>query len=93
MTWFTTSERSKNVATNLETRVRRLEEVGSERECPRCSGTTIIYLNNELESVSKAGRIFTPEEARAFVDEEDDGRCPLCGTSRGPEIVVGWWGE
>lgn len=78
---------------NLETRVRRLEEAGSGGECPRCSGTTIIYLNDKLGSVSKNGRTFTPEEAQAFVDEEEHGKCPLCGTSRGPEIVVGWWGE
>jgi hypothetical protein len=81
-------------ATSLETRVTRLEEAtdGGE-ECPRCSGTTVIYVNGELSSVSKKGRIFTPEEAEAFVAEEEDGRCPICGTERGPEITVGWYGS
>ena len=78
------------MARSLERRVRRLEEAGSGEECQRCSETVIVYLNDKLESVSKRGWKFTSEEAHAFVDEqEEDGRCPLCGVSRGPEIVVG----
>jgi hypothetical protein len=78
------------VATSLQTRVTRLEEAtDGGGKCPRCSGTTVIYLNDKLDSVSKNGRILTPEEAQAFKAEEEDGRCPLCGTERGPEIVSG----
>lgn len=81
------------MATNLETRVRRLEEAtGSSGECPRCSGTTVIYVNGKLSSVNRDGEKFTPEEAEAFVAEEEDGRCPLCGQKR-QEITVGGWGK
>jgi Zn finger protein HypA/HybF involved in hydrogenase expression len=77
----------------LERRVEALEQAGGGGECPRCSGTTVIIVNDELSSVTKGRRLFTPEEARAFVEEEEDGRCPVCGSGRGPEIVVGWYGR
>jgi ribosomal protein S27AE len=73
----------------LKDRLKRLEEAAGGGECPRCSGTVVIYVNDELESVTKAGRKFTPEEAEAFASEEEGGRCPRCGTKRGPEIRTG----
>jgi hypothetical protein len=78
---------------SLETRVKQLEEAYGGGECPRCSGTTVVIVNDKLSSVTKGGRLFTSEEAQAFVAEEEDGRCPVCGTPRGPEIVVGWYGR
>jgi ssDNA-binding Zn-finger/Zn-ribbon topoisomerase 1 len=79
------------MTTRLASRVRRLEKAaGAGGECSRCSGTTVIYVNDRLESVSRTGRLFTQEEARVFVEEEEDGRCPRCGTRRGPTIRIGW---
>lgn len=82
------------MTTSLETRVTRLEDTaGGNGECPRCSGTTVIYLNGKLESVNRDGRLFTPKEAEAFEREEDEeGRCPVCGAAR-QVITVGGWGE
>jgi Zn finger protein HypA/HybF involved in hydrogenase expression len=83
------------VATSLETRVHRLEDAaGSGGECPRCAGTTVIIVNNNVESVNRDGQKLGPEEAREFADEERDGRCPLCGQKR-QEITVGsrGWGD
>jgi ssDNA-binding Zn-finger/Zn-ribbon topoisomerase 1 len=78
----------------LETRLQRLEEATDDGgECPRCSGTTVIYVNGKVSNVSKDGQKFTPEEAEAFESEEEDGRCPVCGQERGPEIVIGGWGD
>jgi hypothetical protein len=74
---------------NLATRIRRLEGAGGGRECPRCSGTTITSVNGGVRSVTKHGRRFTPEEAEAFVADEEDGRCPVCGARRTP-IRIGW---
>jgi hypothetical protein len=48
----------------------------------------VIYVNDELESVTKDGRKFTSEEALAFESEEGNGRCPACGASR-QEITLG----
>ncbi len=79
------------MARSLETRLKRLEETSAGGECPRCSGTTVIYVNHKLGGVSKPGRKFTLEEAEAFVDEEEDGRCPICGAERGPTIRLGSW--
>ena len=79
------------MTTSLATRIKRLESAGGSGECPRCSGTVAVYLNGKLDGVSKHGRRFTPEEAEAFIAEEgEDGRCPLCGAKRGPEIRIGW---
>ena len=79
------------MATNLESRVKRLEGARGGWECPRCSGTTVVYLNGGLDSVSKHGRRFPPEEAEDFVvAEEENGRCPVCGAERGPTIRIGW---
>ena len=76
---------------SLETRVRRLEDASGSGDCPRCSRSTMVYVNEVLESVTKGGRKFTPEEAEAFESEEEGGRCPVCGQGR-PEIVIGGWG-
>jgi hypothetical protein len=80
------------MTTSLAARIKRLEGAsGGGGECPRCSGTTVIYLNGKLDGVSKHGRRFTPEEAEAFKSEEEqDGCCPVCGARRGPGIRVGW---
>jgi hypothetical protein len=72
----------------LEQRVKRLEQVGGDGECPRCSGTTVIFVNDELSSVNRDGIQFTDEDARTFVEE--GGECPLCGRGR-EEITVGGW--
>ena len=48
----------------------------------------MIYVNDELESVTKDGRKFTSEEAQAFESGEGNGRCPACGASR-HEITLG----
>ena len=77
------------MATSLEARLRQLEDASGGRGCARCSGTTVVHLNGMLSSVSRDGRKFTPEEAVAFEYNEQDGRCPVCGTSR-REITVGW---
>ena len=74
----------------LKGRLERLEEAAGGGECPRCSGTVVIYVNDELESVTKDGRRLTPEEAEAFASDEEGGRCPVCGAERGPEITIGW---
>jgi hypothetical protein len=42
----------------------------------------VIYVNDELESITKDGRRLAPEEAEAFASEEGNGRCPVCGASR-----------
>ena len=77
------------MATSLETRVRRLEDAAGGK-CPRCSGSIVVFVNGKLNGVSKDGRKLTSEEAEAFAGEEEDGRCPLCGAKRGPEIRIGW---
>jgi len=82
-----------SMTTSLASRVRRLEKAtGAGGECPRCSGTTVIYVNGKLGGVSKNGRKFTPQEAEGFVAEEEAGRCPLCGQRR-EQITVGGWGN
>ncbi len=76
---------------SLRGRLKRLEAaVGGGGECPRCSGTVVIYINDELECITKHGRTFTPEEAEVFESEEEKGGCcPVCGTERAPEITIG----
>ena len=75
---------------NLRSRLKKLEEATGGGGCPRCSGTVVIYINDELESVTKDGRRLTPEEAEAFKSaEEQDGCCPVCGAQRGQEITIG----
>ena len=80
--------------TSLEARVTRLEEgAGGGGRCRRCSGSVVLIANGEVESVSFAnGRRLPPEEAEAFErdEEEEGGRCPVCGGVR-EEIVVGGW--
>ena len=66
----------------LRGRQERLEKTAGGGECPRCSGTVVIYVNDELESITKDGRRLAPEEAEAFASEEGNGRCPVCGASR-----------
>jgi ssDNA-binding Zn-finger/Zn-ribbon topoisomerase 1 len=81
------------VTTSLQTRIRRLEaEVGTDGECPRCSGTTVIMINGKLGGASKNGRRLPLAEAEAFVAEEEAGRCPLCGAVR-QTVTVGGWGD
>jgi hypothetical protein len=72
----------------LRGRLKRLEKTAGGGECPRCSGTVVIYVNDELESVTKDGRKFTSEEAQAFESEEGNGRRPACRASR-HEITLG----
>jgi hypothetical protein len=72
----------------LKDRLKRLEKTAGGGECPRCSGTVVIYVNDELESVTKDGRKFTSEEAEAFASDGGNGRCPACGASR-HEITLG----
>ena len=74
---------------NFRSRLEKLEEAAGGGECPRCSGTVVIYVGDELESVTKAGRTFTPEEAEAFEIEEEGGRCPVCGASRQEKTIGG----
>jgi hypothetical protein len=79
------------MTTSLHTRVRRLEDaVGGGGECPRCSGTTVIIANGNLKSLNRNRQKFTLEEAEEFVDEEEDGRCPVCGAGRQTGTVGGW---
>jgi hypothetical protein len=81
------------MTTSLHTRVRRLEgasyAVTGGGECPRCSGTTLIHVHDALHSVSRHGRILTPEEAEAFAGEEEGGCSPVCGATRGTGIRIG----
>jgi Zn finger protein HypA/HybF involved in hydrogenase expression len=79
----------------LERRVEALEQAGGGGECPRCSGTTVIFVNGKLRSVTRGRQKLTPEDAQAFADEEEDGRCPMCGQGRQEITVGGWsgWGE
>ena len=72
----------------LKDRLKRLEKTAGGGECPRCSGTVVIYVNDELESITKDGRRLAPEEAEAFASDEGNGRCPMCGASR-HEITLG----
>lgn len=87
--WQRPNERSTDMASSLQARVRRLEEAGAGGECPRCSGTTITCVNGGLRSVSKHGQQLEPEDAETFVCEEEDGCCPVCGARRTP-IRIGW---
>ncbi len=73
----------------IKDRLKRLEKTAGGGGCPRCSGTVVIYVNDELESITKDGRRLAPEEAEAFKSEEEqDGCCPMCGASR-HEITLG----
>ncbi len=76
--------------TGLVRRVLHLEDAGDGGECPRCSGVVAIFMNGEFSSAHKNGVPMSEEEWDAFADEEEeDGRCPVCG--RKPEnITVGW---
>jgi hypothetical protein len=78
------------MASSLQRRLRRLEDASGEGgECPRCSGTVVVYVNDELDSVTKDGRKLTPDEALAFESEEaQDGRCRVC-CAKGQEITIG----
>jgi Zn finger protein HypA/HybF involved in hydrogenase expression len=81
------------MTTSLHARVRRLENTsGSGGGCDRCSGTTMIVANGEVESVTKDARKLPPEEAEDFALEEEEhgGRCPVCGGER-EEVTVGSW--
>jgi Zn finger protein HypA/HybF involved in hydrogenase expression len=74
---------------SLERRLEVLEQAGGDGECPRCAGTTVIIVNGKVESVNRDGQRFTPKEAQEFArEEEQNGRCPLCGQKR-QEIMVG----
>ncbi len=78
------------MATSLDTRIKRLEDVGGGGECPRCSGVVAVTMNGEFSSAHKNGEPMSEEEWDAFEAEEDEeGRCPMCGQK--PEnITVGW---
>ncbi len=70
------------MATNLDTRIRKLEDAGGGGECPRCSGVFAVTMNGEFSSASKDGEPMSEEEWCAFEAEEDgEGRCPVCGRS------------
>jgi rRNA maturation protein Nop10 len=77
------------VATGLETRVKKLEDVGGGGECPRCSGVVAVTMNGEFSSASKHGVPMSEEEWCAFEAEEEEGRCPVCG-EKPQDITVGW---
>ncbi|MDP9481576.1 MAG: hypothetical protein M3R38_38925 [Actinomycetota bacterium] len=77
------------MATSLDTRIRKLEDAGGRGECPRCSGVVAVTMNGEFSSASKYGESMTEAEFEEFEDEEEEGRCPVCG-EKAPEIVVGW---
>jgi hypothetical protein len=47
------------MTTGLQTRVKQLEEAHGSGECPRCSGTTVVIVNDKLSSVTKGRRLFT----------------------------------
>ncbi len=74
---------------SLKSRLEAIEQAHGGGECPRCSGTTVAYVNDKLEGASRHGRKLPPAEAEAFVEEEEDGRCPVCGTKRAPTIRIG----
>ncbi|MDP9458079.1 MAG: hypothetical protein M3Q60_20425 [Actinomycetota bacterium] len=75
--------------TSLERRVRHLEDTGDGGECPRCSGVVGVFMNDAFSGAHKNGVPMSEEEWDAFADEEEEGRCPVCG--RKPEnITVGW---
>ncbi len=76
--------------TGLVRRVLHLEDAGGGGECPRCSGVVGVFMNGEFSSAHKNGVPMSEEEWDAFADEEEeDGRCPVCGQK--PEnITVGW---
>lgn len=76
------------MATGLGTRIRRLEDTGG-GECPRCSGVVGVFLSGGFWSAGKNGKDMSEEEWRELeAEEEEDGRCPVCG--RKPEnITVG----
>ncbi len=75
---------------SLRRRLERLEAALGDEECPRCSGTVMIYIDDELESIIRHGRVLTPEEAEAFESEEEKGGCcPVCGAECGPAITIG----
>ncbi len=73
----------------LVRRVRHLEDAGGGGECPRCSGVVAVTMNGEFSSAHKNGVPMSEGEWDAFEDEEEEGRCPVCGQK--PEAVsVGW---
>ena len=77
------------MATNVLTRVERLEAAVSGGECPRCSGVVVVWFDGEFSGASKHGSQMTKAEYRAFKDEElVEGVCPRCG-EQAREIVVG----
>jgi Ribonuclease G/E len=43
---------------SLERRLETLEQAGG-GECPRCSGTTVVIVNDKLSSFTKGRRLFT----------------------------------
>ncbi len=78
------------MATNLDTRIRRLEDAGGGGECPRCSGVFAVTMNGEFSSAAKHGEPMSEEEYEAFEAEEaEEGRCQDCG-EKPHDIKVGW---
>ncbi len=76
---------------SVETRIRRLEADagGDGGACPRCSGVVGVFMNGAFSGAHKNGVPMSEEEWDAFEDEEEEGRCPVCGEK--PEnITVGW---
>ncbi len=74
----------------LDNRIDRLEREVGGGECPRCSGIFAVTVNGEFSSASKDGVPMSQEEWCAFEAEEDEeGRCPVCG-EKPQDITVGW---
>jgi hypothetical protein len=72
----------------LKKRVDRLGRALRGEQCPRCTDTTVILVGGQIRGVIRGGRPLTEHEIQAYMVEEVDGCCGVCG-EEGEKITVG----
>ena len=79
------------VSAVIEKRLTRLEQTDGGDECPRCTGTMVIFGPGcDEPAVNRRGVQFGREESKRFwAQEQPNNICPECGQAR-EQVTVRW---